>query len=147
MRRKRKLIGTQLRELRERMGLTVAQAADRAGLDAATVRKIEESDGGLFSSLRQLAHGYGKRIAVRGFYYRHGRINAAEFAREAGIDARTLLNAMRVLASPYNIGDHLAREWPEGTKRPVLLEATDPETITLETILAEWSPEACFVLE
>ncbi len=125
MKQTRKNIGTQLREFREKRGLTLQQVADRAMLTADQCHNVE-CGLGLFSTARKYAAGLSKRITVRGFVYRHKDRRAAELARVTGMDPHTVLKCVRAANSPEN--------------------TEDVQVIGLESVIWAWSPEATLML-
>lgn len=60
-------IGRRLRELRDAVGLSQAEAAERAGLDRSTVSRAEQGDNPTLLTLIRLLRAYGRMDALDAF--------------------------------------------------------------------------------
>jgi hypothetical protein len=105
----RKLLGTQLRELREAKGRTIAQVVSQirsekfAAINGEQIERLE-SGFGRFSSAEKYAAVFGKYVIVTGFYPKR-KLTAAEMAFRTGLDPHTVAAAIRKLHSPANEAD------------------------------------------
>lgn len=145
----RKLIGDQLRELRERRKMPIAEAAQLAQLQPAQIELIENEGGGRYLTAVQYAMGaFRKKIVVRGFRWSAKRGDVAKLARGANLDEHTTRMVLRQLHGPQHpVTDHYARGAPDGEERQVILKAEQVDLLSVESVLAEWGPDAALALE
>lgn len=92
-------IGAHLKSLREKLGLTITQAAERSGLHFTAVVGLE-SDLGSFRSLKALAGAYGKTVHLSVTKARNRKETLQALAERSGLSQPTCREVLALIQAP-----------------------------------------------